>query len=403
MPYARSKQSVNLAFLFWASVFVPALHADVIVGEAEVSYGTVVSATSSQVLVRLGCDGAQKAIPWSDVRSLVFDGECKEHTVSPPTAGLAPCTQTRVQAFKMYTRTEDVPRFGVGFQLKNGIARLNYFNNQGVLTGPQDALAAIVRTNACPTELSPPTTDVARFCLEPVQFAVNWSLDAAMPNTVFTRGFAVFVETLPDRAPEPSLDIRGALGTALTVWTSGLQKYRDKLGPTIGAYLQTAESRSKTYVLLTPPQVLQMRCRDNASMIVRVSVARGGDFAPADSDYLAKSQIEGRTVLLNAADHRFAYTLTRDVGAGNYDLIWVLAHELGHSFGLPDEYLGPQTPSIMNPDTSPHEITERDALAFARSLERSVQGTTPGYFNPIRCGGLRIRTGNSGTRNKKGK
>jgi len=57
-----------------------------------------------------------------------------------------------------------------------------------------------------------------------------------MPNTLFTRGFAVFVETHPTQAQLPSLDIEGALGTALTVGTSGLVKYVDKLGPAIGAY-----------------------------------------------------------------------------------------------------------------------------------------------------------------------
>ena len=126
-------------------------------------------------------------------------------------------------------------------------------------------------------------------------------------------------------------------------------------------------------------------------MIVRVSVACGGDFGPGDSSYLAKAQIEGRTVFLNAADHRFGYALNRQIAAGAYDLIRVLAHELGHSFGLQDEYLGTEVPLIMNPDTKPMEITERDATAFASALEKSVKGTTPGYFNATQCGGLRVR------------
>lgn len=149
--------------------------------------------------------------------------------------------------------------------------------------------------------------------------------------------------------------------------------------------------------------MIQVVCKENASLIVRVSAARGGDFPKADADYLAKSQIEGRTVLLNEADHRFEYTLTRKVDPGGYDLIWVLAHELGHSFGLPDEYLGPEHPSIMNPDTRPLEITEDDALALGKSLEQSIRGATPGYFNATQCGGLKVSRTRRGTPKKKAK
>lgn len=390
MPSGPLKHRVSLC-LFFAVLLLRAARADVVVGEAAVTYGTVVSATPTQLNLKIGCAGSTTTVMnWDDVRSIVFDGECREHDVSPPTAGLLPCEQERVNLFKVYPSAGEGAIYGDGFQLQGGIVRVILRNNKGILTGPKQAVSALARVRACPTEVSEVAATPAPFCTEPVQFAVNWSLAPAMPNTVFTRGFAVFVETHPAHAQAPPLDVRGGLGTALTVWTSGLVKYKDKLAPTIGAYLQTTVSRSDRFMLVTPPQVIEVKCKENASMIVRVSTARGGDFSLADKGYLAKSQIEGRTVLLNAADHRFDYTLTRQVKAGDFDLIWVLAHELGHSFGLPDEYLGPATPSIMNPDSHPLEITERDAVALARSLERSVQGTNPGYFNATQCGGLRV-------------
>ncbi len=387
----RQRASITI-FVFLVALAPQAGLADVLVGESAVMYGRVLSANASHVIFKAGCDGnVTKSAPWSEVRSIVFDAECKEHEVSPPSAGLLPCAQERVAALKVYPSSGRPPIFARSLQLEGGLARMTMMGDEGSLTGPREAISAIARLRVCPTELSGAAEPPAAFCLEPRQFAVNWSLDPAMPNTVFTRGFAVFVETRPLGAAAPQLDVRGALGTALTVWTSGLLKYKDKLGPTVSAYLQTTVSRSASYMLLTPPQVIQVKCRDNASMIVRVSVTREGDFGPGDSGYLAKAQIEGRTVLLNAVDHKFGYALNRQISAGAHDLIWVLAHELGHSFGLKDEYLGQTVPSIMNPDTRPMEITERDASALAASLEKSVKGSSPGYFNATQCGGLRVR------------
>ncbi len=390
MPSRSLKPRTSL-FLFVATLQLPhGAVADVVVGETTVTYGTVVSATAGQVNVRIGCSGeGTTPIRWDEIRSIVFDSECREHEVNPPSAGLLPCTQARIAAFRIYPGGGQPVLYAGGIQLQGDLARIALLSDEGTLTGPRQSLSSLARLRVCPTELTeaPPP---AAFCFEPVQRAVNWSLDPAMPNTVFTRGFAVYLETRPAGARAPQLDIRGALGTALTVWISGLLKYKEKLGPTVGAFLQSTVSRSTSFTLLTPPQVIQVKCRENASMIVRVSAARGGDFAAADSGYLAKAQIEGRTVLLNAADHRFTYALNRRVNQGEYDLIWVMSHELGHSFGLPDEYLGADVPSIMNPDTRPPEITERDAVSLARSLEKSVKGTTPGYFNATRCGGLRI-------------
>lgn len=404
MLFKVLKLRVSIMLSGLALLAAPGIYGDVIVRDTALSYGTVVSATTSGINIRIGCDnGTITPIPWDQIRSIVFDTKCREHDVTRPTAGLLPCSQARVLAFKIYPAADQAAIYGMGFQMQDGLVRIALPDNQGSLSGPRLGISALARVQACPTELNPPVSRPPSFCFEPVQFAVNFSLTPAMPNTVFTRGFAVFVQNLPEHAASQPADIRGALGAALTVWTSGLVKYRDKLGPQIGAYLQTAVSRSSSVTLLTPPQVIQVMCKENASLIVRVSAARGGDFRAADSDYLAKSQIEGRTVLLNEADHKFAYTLTRKVNGGDYDLIWVMAHELGHSFGLRDEYLGPNEPSIMNPDTSPLEITERDALALGRALEKSIQGTNPGFFNATQCGGLLVSRTRLGAQERKEK
>jgi hypothetical protein len=57
----------------------------------------------------------------------------------------------------------------------------------------------------------------------------------------------------------------------------------------------------------------------------------------------------------------------------------------------------------MNPDTRPLEITEQDALALGKSLEQSIRGTTPGYFNATQCGGIKVSLARPGAQKKKAK
>src|SRR5438067_1239732 len=129
-----------------------------------------------------------------------------------PTAGLLPCEQERVNVFKVYRSAGEGAIYGGGFQLQGAVVRIILRNNEGILTGPKQAVSALARVRACPTELTEFAAPLAPFCIEPVQFAVNWSLAPAMHNTVFTRGFAVFVETHPATTQAPPLDVRGALG-----------------------------------------------------------------------------------------------------------------------------------------------------------------------------------------------
>ncbi len=81
MQFGFWRQRASITIFFFLVALAPqAGLADVLVGESAVMYGHVLSANASHVIFKAGCDGnVTKSAPWSEVRSIVFDAECKEH------------------------------------------------------------------------------------------------------------------------------------------------------------------------------------------------------------------------------------------------------------------------------------------------------------------------------------
>jgi hypothetical protein len=91
------------------------------------------------------------------------------------------------------------------------------------------------------------------------------------------------------------------------------------------------------------------------------------------------------------------------VPQGTIELVSVLTHELGHSFGLRDVGgMGAATvmsADYLQPFTKVVEPTERDGQAFVTVLKQSIQGTAAGVFNREFCAGL-LDTRAGGARGK---
>jgi hypothetical protein len=189
----------------------------------------------------------------------------------------------------------------------------------------------------------------------------------------------------------PSVRISPALLAALTLWASKLLTLKSKLDPKLAAYVDSSLGRSPSATLFVPPQVIRVECRENALVVLKIYHAGYRNVFPKKT--VALSQTEGRTILLNAAEFHYRWDL--DVRAFVKDrlinLTTVMAHELGHSFGLPDVL---DDGSVMNASSIEQNLaggpSDQDGLNLIEILKKKITGTEPGEFNQARCAGLHL-------------
>jgi hypothetical protein len=240
-------------------------------------------------------------------------------------------------------------------------------------------------------------------CREPRQFAVAFDYDTPLNNKILTNGFSVFVR-VSGRPPtgfdfdRVSEDVLASFGRALTIWTAALQDNDALLTPAARAFIRARTSTSSGgYVLLTPPQVVRLRCPHSATFIVELNFG-GDETFPARSLFLtlAKARLEGRTIALNMRDVACFRTMPefndgqvalRDERCIN--LLPILTHELGHAFGL-DHIPNAKGWALMNPVLSEHATVPArlDVGALVFALDRSINGARPGELEFREAAGL---------------
>jgi hypothetical protein len=300
--------------------------------------------------------------------------------------------------YKIFFKEQDAEVYATNVVLGDDkIIRLLLPKELGSAQGPVSKIKSIIPTSVCPKSIPDEFTWPKEFCYEPKRVAVNFSLKPVYNNKIFTRGFTFYLDVIGNAPTDISTeDVSRAFGAALTLWASKLLALRPKLDPQLASYVDASLARSSKAILFVPPQVVQVDCPENALMIVKLYKVRDRKLFPQNSGYVAKAQLEGRTILLNGLDFQFRSDLdTRMFLKDNkINLTTIFAHEIGHSFGLSDINGNNEAVSIMNADNIIDNLaggpTDNDGLAFVEVLRKTITGSRPGEFNPSECAGLRL-------------
>lgn len=374
--------------------------ADTIFFETKAVHGRIINFDREAVTVAAGCNaGDEMRLAWGDVRQIVFNERCGVTSTRIPSAGGGVCTSTPRLRFLIHLKHNSQPIVADGVQF--GSDRILHYSDEAALTtghGPISDIRGISYEFVCPESHSQ-TEPPASFCIEPTQFAVNFSYETPLENKIFTRGFSFHLELVgQNNIPEPAVvteiqeTIRKSFGTALNSWVYALFIRRDAYDQTIKDFIETMISRSEAgYVLITPPQVIALQCPHAATFVVRVFFERGGPFAKSATKKAAFAQKPGRTVLLNYADYQcWSYASERfvlDPDTRCLNPVPILAHELGHAFGLGHTL---EQDSIMAGIISVPTPSARDADRLVEQLRKPVAGDKAGVFEFVSDSGVAV-------------
>lgn len=215
-------------------------------------------------------------------------------------------------------------------------------------------------------------------------------------NQIFTKGFGVYVlfqsKKKPDKFIRDSIEnsILNGFRVALTNWGIALVMNKDSLSAEIKKYLDNYSFENGNNYTYNAPMVFKVDCIENANFVIQVYFKKGKKFKD-DKSVLAKAQIKGRTIIVNMQTHLICYKQGLfDVYFPNneFNIVPILAHELGHCFGLIHDTSGLSIMAITTKNIARYP-TQKDGLNFTKILVLKLRGTNPGYFNPTECAGLK--------------
>lgn len=380
-----------------ALLLLPALptRADVVVTSGRRYFGRIVAITPTSVVFSGACDPARRGeIDRAEVKYIMFDPNiCEEANVPLPSAGMqGPCEMAPIRAFEVgFVSGGSVVAHDL--IIANGKVHAD-LGQVGSIHGPASEIRFVTSRTVCPSSLADQEPTVpASLCLEPWHVAVNFSYSPVFNNQVFARGFTVYVESDDDPTAEVASARRDvvskAFGSAIVVWTSALQQARKILTGDLAVWVDSIILRGGKYTLLSPPQAVPATCSGFGSIHVRWLTRKNTVF-PRKKDYIAKAQVEGRTIVLDARDFDFVWNLRSEaIPRQQTDLIKVLAHEFGHCIGLQHTAAGVRSMMANVITDMPDLPTDTDAKALIEILGHQIRATAAGEFDATFCSGLR--------------
>ena len=402
----RSQSPASLSFLLALALLAgsPA-QADTLVLQDGLVFGKLKGIGSNSVTFAPACQ-AERVYAKAEIKRIERNVACTPRPITPYSAGGEICSGAPIELFEVVLkeprqtiRASDVAVTGNRIHVRSADGLM-------LIHGPLSRLVSITRGLFCrSSDTNIPA--VPGFCEEAVQHAVNFGLEPVFSNQILTRGLSFYFEEADGR-PAPVSDPRGAVvreafGTAITNWMGALQDLGPRLPQDLRAGLTGMISTSAHYTLLTPPQVVQVGCRDTAMFVVRWISGNAAPMTIGGNVKAARAQVEGRTIWLNGKTYpcwRSSLTgaLKLDERSGGnecFNLVPVLIHEVGHALGLAGHADRHDHPSIMDSVISDAVTrpTGDDALDLAAVLAAHIQGAPAGRLDADGAGvEIRIRS-----------
>jgi hypothetical protein len=383
-----------LVAVFASLLFVSGARADTLTLNDSLAYGKVISVSPSQVTFAPACTGRQ-IIDKATVKRITFDASCMPHPVQPYSAGGGLCEKAS-NVFVLRFSDPVLAVYAADYSVAGDKVHWTAADGTTMSHAPMTHLASVTRERVCSDVLEKKVDLPAIFCSEARPWAVNFSYAPVLDNRILTRGLSFYLEDENGKPFDDTIGlgqtIRAAFGTALTEWMAALQDHRAELSPQVQTAIDGMISRGSRVMLLTPPQVVQLGCRDSASFVIRFATTDESQLRnPDGSDRkAARAEVAGRTVLINGvaykcwkADARAVLFLEATAqGPACFNLVPILVHELGHAFGLKGHIDGAQR-SIMDSQISPDLLrpTAADALALANILGQPIEGVAAGRLD----------------------
>jgi Matrixin len=364
---------------------------------------TVISFDRQDIQYRHCSDGSVTLARWADVSGILLHRGCRTSRAVLPDPRLETCNQNGLDVFAVTFRGRVRPVIAENAALTaQGLFHMDLFDPWVQAHGPAGAVESVSRQSICRDQSLKVEAFPSGWCHEPRTIAVAFDYNHPFDNQILTNGFSFSIKVIGKQPPgfdlkQATEQVRSAFQFGISAWASGLAAHDEILTPAARRFIASRTATSNSFKLLTPPQVVSLKCPENATFSVAL-VFHDPQLFPKYPLELARARIEGQTIALNMGGIPCFQTELRfdadrqpvfETSKGCVNLIPVLTHELGHAFGLrhADNAL---EHSLMDSQLSRDALapTVSDLRALVLTLSRSIEGAKPGELEFVSSSGV---------------